>query len=275
MRLSPRTKTALLIAISTSLLLSSASAQEPPDATRPAEPGEKQLPASVPQSSIPMTSDTSRTNGKAIFTRFANDQKQIYTAPFQRRNLKWDVLFIACTGGLIAADKHITGSISHNDVSTSQAISNAGLYSTFAGTGIILVSGIVKNDDRATETGYLSFEAAANTLAVGAFTQVIAGRERPLEGQGNGRFWVDHNVDTSFFSLHSGMTWSMAGVIAHEYPRSWVRLLVYGTASTVSVTRVTGLKHFPSDVAVGGTVGYLIGQHIFHQHSKFLRFQRH
>lgn len=40
-------------------------------------------------------------------------------------------------------------------------------------------------------------------------------------------------------------------------------------ATTVSVTRVTGLKHFPADVAVGGVFGYLIGQHIFHAHSSF------
>jgi hypothetical protein len=41
---------------------------------------------------------------------------------------------------------------------------------------------------------------------------------------------------------------------------------LYGTAITVSVTRVTGLKHFPADVAVGGGFGYLIGQQIFRAH---------
>jgi membrane-associated phospholipid phosphatase len=58
----------------------------------------------------------------------------------------------------------------------------------------------------------------------------------------------------------------MASVVAHEYPKPWVRWLVYGTATTVSVTRVTGLKHYPSDVEVGGVFGYLIGQHIFNAH---------
>jgi membrane-associated phospholipid phosphatase len=73
-------------------------------------------------------------------------------------------------------------------------------------------------------------------------------------------------LGSSFPSAHSSFTWTMASVVAHEYPKPWVRWLVYGTATTVSVTRVTGLKHFPSDVAVGGAFGYLIGQQVFNAH---------
>jgi len=86
----------------------------------------------------------------------------------------------------------------------------------------------------------------------------------------HGRFWVNNAFDSSFPSQHSGLTWSMASVLAHEYPHPWVQFLAYGTATTVSVTRVTGLKHFPADVAVGAVFGYLIGQHVFHAHSRIL-----
>jgi len=41
-----------------------------------------------------------------------------------------------------------------------------------------------------------------------------------------------------------------------------------GTATAVSATRFTSLKHFPTDVVVGNTFGYLIGRHIFHAHCK-------
>jgi membrane-associated phospholipid phosphatase len=170
---------------------------------------------------------------------------------------------------LIAADKHVTGAIPHDTLSLSQNISDAGLYSTVATTGILLVSGVLKKNEHARETGILGFEAFANTLAVGAVTQLVAGRERPLEGAGHGRFWVNNSIDSSFPSMHSGLTWSMASVLVQEYPCPWVRLLAYGTATTVSVTRVTGLKHFPADVAVGGVFGYFIGQHMFRAHSRF------
>ena len=206
-----------------------------------------------------------------LIKRGARDQKEIYLAPLHRENLKWDALFLVATGGLIAADKHVTGALSHDNLSVSQHISDVGLYSSVATTGAMLVSGLIEKNEHARETGILGFEAFANTLAVSAVTQLIAGRERPLEGEGHGRFWVNNALDSSFPSMHSSLSWSMMSVVAHEYPRPWVQFLAYGTATTVSVTRVTGLKHFPADVAVGGVFGYFIGRHIFHAHSSFSR----
>jgi membrane-associated phospholipid phosphatase len=226
-------------------------------------------PGGPPQQDKKQTLCSSDRSLTALIKRGAVDQKQIYSAPFRRHNLKWDALFLIATAGLIAADKHVTAAMPHDNLSVSQHISDAGLYSTVATTGILLVSGIVKDNGRARETGTLGFEAFANTLAVSAVTQLVAGRERPLEGVGHGRFWVNNNIDSSFPSMHSGLTWSMASVLAHEYPRPWVQVLAYGTATTVSITRVTGLKHFPADVAVGGVFGYLIGQHMLRSHSRF------
>ncbi len=206
-------------------------------------------------------------NSAGFLHRGLQDQKEIYSAPFHRRNLKWDALFLLATGGLVAADRTVAGDLSHNHLALSQHISDIGLFSTMAATGALYLSGVAMNDEHARETGVLGVEALGNTLVVDAVTQVIAGRERPLEGSGHGRFLVRNTLNSAFPSQHSGLTWSMASVIAHEYPRPWVQILAYGAASTVSVTRMTGMKHFPADVAVGGVFGYLIGQHIFHAHS--------
>jgi hypothetical protein len=210
-----------------------------------------------------------------LIKRGAQDQKEIYSAPFHYRNLKWDALFLVATGGLIAADRHVPGAISHNHLAISEHISDVGLYSTMATTGVLYLSGIARKDEHARETGFLGFEALGNTLVVVAVTQLVAGRERPLEGSGHGRFWVNNALNSSFPSQHSGLAWSMASVLAHEYPQLWVQFLAYGTAATVSATRVTGLKHFPADVAVGGVFGYFIGQHIFRAHSHFFHSRPH
>jgi membrane-associated phospholipid phosphatase len=194
------------------------------------------------------------------------DQKEIYSAPFHRRNVKWDFLFLAATAGLIAGDRHISGALSRNHVDVSQHISDVGMYSIAASVAGLWLSSLKTEDAHARETGILAAEAFGNTAAAVGLTQWIAGRERPTEGSGNGRFWQNNALGSSFPSAHSGFTWTMASVVAHEYPKPWVRWLVYGTATTVSVTRVTGLKHFPSDVAVGGAFGYLIGQQIFNAH---------
>jgi hypothetical protein len=202
----------------------------------------------------------------SIFRRAVQDQKEIYTAPFHRRNLKWDLLFIVATGGLMAADRHISAAVSPDHASASQDISNVGLYAMTASVAGLWLSSLKTQDDHARETGFLAAEAFGNTAAVVGVMQLIAGRERPTEGNGSGGFWKDNALSSSFPSAHSSFTWTMASVVAHEYPKPWVRWLVYGTATTVSVTRVTGLKHFPSDVEVGGVFGYLIGQQIFNAH---------
>jgi membrane-associated phospholipid phosphatase len=58
----------------------------------------------------------------------------------------------------------------------------------------------------------------------------------------------------------------VAGVIAGEYPSRWVQLGTYSLASSVSLMRVLGQEHFPTDVLVGGAAGWLIGHYVFEKH---------
>ena len=66
-------------------------------------------------------------------------------------------------------------------------------------------------------------------------------------------------------SGHSITAWSFAHVVANRYPSWHTKLLVYGMAATVSVSRVLAREHFPSDVLVGSTMGYLIGGYVVHK----------
>ena len=219
-----------------------------------------QSPSSVPKGS--------QTGSESLWKRGLRDQKDIYTLPLRRRNLKWTALFLAGTAGLIAADKHISGEIGGEHADVSRTISDVGLYSMIGTVGILGISGWKTGDARQRETALLGGEAVTNSGVVLVATQLIAGRQRPLEGNGEGDFWKNNTLESSFPSGHSTITWTLASVVAHEYPSPWVQFLTYGAATTVSVTRVTGLKHFPADVAVGAVFGYFIGQHIFHSHCK-------
>jgi membrane-associated phospholipid phosphatase len=205
---------------------------------------------------------------KKTIRRFGKDQAEIYSAPFHRSNLKWDALFLAGTGVFIATDRQASRALPGNHFDISRNISTAGLYGTSAAAGVLWLSGLATHNEHAREAGTLSAEALANTVPVYAGLQLITGRERPIEGSGNGRFWRNNALNSSFPSGHALFTWSMASVIAHEYPRPWVKWLVYGTATAVSVTRFTGREHFPSDMVVGSALGYLIGRHIFQVHCK-------
>jgi membrane-associated phospholipid phosphatase len=205
---------------------------------------------------------------KKTLKRFEADQAGIYSAPFHRSNLKWDALFLVGTGVLIGTDRYTSGEVSKNHLKINRDISNAGFYGTFAVAGAFLLSGVATHNEHARETGVLSVEALVNSFPVYAGMQFIAGRERPNEGTGNGRFLRNNALSSSFPSGHALFTWSIASVIAHEYPRPWVKWLAYGTATIVSVERFTGREHFPSDVMVGSALGYLIGRHVFQAHCK-------
>jgi membrane-associated phospholipid phosphatase len=227
------------------------------------------LPTSFLMAGAPDSGNSAdESNAHRLFRRGLADQKAIYTLPLQRKNLKWTALFLAGTGGLIAADRHITGAIPSDHADVSRTISNVGLYSMLGTVGIIGLAGWRSGDDHERETALLSGEASAHSAVVLLLTRLITLRERPLDGNGHGDFWSKTSLDSSFPSGHSTFTWTLASVVAHEYPRPWVQALAYGTATTVSVTRVTGLRHFSADVAVGGVFGYFIGQHIFHAHCK-------
>jgi hypothetical protein len=57
-------------------------------------------------------------------------------------------------------------------------------------------------------------------------------------------------------------------VVAARYPGWRMRLAAYGLATTVSASRVMARQHFPSDVVVGSTLGYLIGGYVVHKHGE-------
>ena len=220
------------------------------------------------QDTVPSAPQTAPNSGGThrMLVRLAYDQEGLFTAPFERANLKWDAVFVAGTAALITTDKRTIGWTSNDHIDLSRNISNAGIYGMGAAAGAIWLTGVVTHDWHAQETGLLTAEALANAVPIYVGLQLLAGRERPNEGLGHGRFLQNHALNGSFPSGHALFAWTMASVISHEYPRRWVKILVYGTATAVSVTRFTGREHFASDVAVGSFLGYFIGRHFFHAH---------
>ncbi len=217
-----------------------------------------------PASTLPNAGDKRPGLISRTVRRGLQDQKQLYLAPFKRSNLKWDALFLAGTGAFLATDRQFSRALPTSHLDLSRNISNICLDSTAAALIGLWAYGIKTNNRHAKETGELELETLANTFLVYTPMQFAAGRERPEEGTGNGRFWIHGGFNTSFPAGHPMFTWTMASLVAHEYPRTWVKLLAYGAASSVSAGRFLGREHFASDIFVGSILGYLIGAHIFH-----------
>ncbi len=91
------------------------------------------------------------------------------------------------------------------------------------------------HEDNKIETGILAGEAAIDSLVPVYALKYGLGRERPLQGN------VQDNYRGQFFqggasmpSEHAAAAWSIASVIAHEYPGPLTSLFVYGLASAVA-----------------------------------------
>jgi len=198
--------------------------------------------------------------------RTLEDQKELYETPFKRSNFKWDALVLGGTAALIASDRHIEkhiGTAHYNFYQATSDVAIAGLGATLAG---VWVWGIKGDHPHAKETGVLELETLVNTFLIYTPMQLLAARQRPGEGNGNGDFWQHHNINTSFPGGHAMFTFAMATVVSHEYPQKWVQTLAYLAATTVTVTRFMARDHWSSDMFVGAALGIGIGSHIFHAH---------
>jgi membrane-associated phospholipid phosphatase len=131
--------------------------------------------------------------------------------------------------------------------------------------------GLLHNNSHQRETGILSGEAVLDAYIVQFGLKLMTWRERPMQNNAEGHFFQSSaGVDSSFPSNHSIIAWSSAAVVASEYHSPWVQLGVYSMATGVSLTRVMGREHFPTDVLIGSTAGWLIGRYVVHQHSQHL-----
>ena len=192
------------------------------------------------------------------FTHHLNDdQKHFWTLPARARkqDLKWILPAAGATAALIASDGWISKQVPDrpDQLDRSLRISNYSLYSLVAAGGGAFVLGQLSNNDHMRETGLLAGEAAINATAVTYAFKMATQRQRPYESNGGGSFFTG---GSSFPSEHSAIAWSVAGVIAHEYPGPLTKLAAYGLATAVSVSRVNARQHFASDVVIGGTLGW-------------------
>jgi membrane-associated phospholipid phosphatase len=201
----------------------------------------------------------------ANFVRqFGRDQDRIWTSPahFHKKDLRW---LLPAAGGaalLIATDgrnmqERIRTGISAQDHAV--AVSNLGLGGLAAIPAVLAWHGWRERDNDQQETAWMAARAVASAAAATELLQMVTLREKP-GSSGSARFFQSNLASASFPSLHSSSAWALASVLAHRYPGWLARTAFYGTAAAVSVSRVLGREHSPSDVVVGGALGWAIGR---------------
>jgi len=169
------------------------------------------------------------------------------------------------TAGTLATDTEFSKHLSNSPtrLSKSNSFSNYGLGAMGGLAGGLYLWGQMNHDDHKKETGLLAGEAAANSLVMVYAFKYAFGRERPLTDDYRGDF---RKGGDGFPSEHAAAAWSIASIVAHEYPGTLTQLMAYGMASAVSVSRLTAKQHFPTDVLIGSAIGWLNGEIVYRHH---------
>jgi PAP2 superfamily len=229
-----------------------------------------QSPISLPQAPQPAPDAPSIRN----FPRnFLYDQARIWTSPVRMNDSQAvaTVLFVAGAAALGAEDRHIMQN-HFLDPSTNNHANTAstGLTGLFIAAPVAFYGmGHMRQNTEFEQTGLLAGEAIVDSLAVNEVVKIASRRERPTQDDAKGKFFQSGvGFDSSFASDHSVVAWSSATVIASEYNGPLTKLTAYGLATGVSLTRVIGRDHFPSDVFVGSAIGWAIGRYVYHRHHR-------
>ena len=208
---------------------------------------------------------------KGLPLAILKDQIPIWTSPMRIRahDLIWLLPLGAATAVTLETDTDAMRDLPHNPSFNKDSVnaSNALLGSELAIPVTLYGVGLFQGNAHARETGILSGEALADSVVVDQVTKIIFRRERPLYNHAAGDFFSSNpGKNNSFPSSHSMLAWTVAGVVAGEYPSKWVQVGAYSLATSVSLMRVLGQEHFPTDVLVGGAAGWLIGHYVFRKH---------
>jgi membrane-associated phospholipid phosphatase len=192
----------------------------------------------------------------------------LWTSPLRIRqeDIKWLFPLGVGTAGFILIDRKVTEDVSEASGlrRPSNIVSQAGAGPLVAVPLSMIVLGHFSHNARTARAGSAGLEAFLHSGLIVQVIKTATNRERPNKTVGDGGFW---DGGKSFPSGHAITTWSFAAAMSDQYPdKKWVRISGYSVATAVSFARVGSLNHFPSDVLVGSSVGWLIGHYVSRHH---------
>ncbi len=205
---------------------------------------------------------------------FLRDQKNIwFVFPGQlAHGHHWVPLLgvSAVAAGLILADRHAMPYFrSHQG----QWDDTNDVFDSYITTGEVvalpvglLTAGYIRHDPREVDSALLATDAYGDSAIVDLAMKAVTRRDRPADIPApqpfTNTFFKAQLLGSSFPSGHAAAAFSVATVVARRYARKrWVPWACYGMAVAITLSRVPQLAHFPSDVFLGGALGYTMARY--------------
>ena len=232
------------------------------------------LSAALPDAPAPQTPSPDDVTIRNLPRNLLHDQWTIWSGPshIRTRDLKWLLPLAAATGIAFATDQHTMTQVVSHDPSFNQASTNTSnvLIGGWIAVPVAVYGfGLSRQDEHARQAGILTGESMVDGVVFDELLKLIFLRERPTVDNARGHFFLTSaGANGSFASEHSILAWSAASALAAEYPAHWTQFALYSAATGVSLTRMMGQQHFPSDVLVGSSIGWLIGHNVVRHHHK-------
>src|SRR5215831_17853507 len=202
--------------------------------------------------------------------RFLQEERELWTSPLRihQEDLKWLLPLGVGTAGFVLIDRKVSEDVSEEPAlqRPSNIVSQAGAGPLVAVPLSMIALGLFSHNARTVQAGGAGLEAFLHSGIIVQVLKTATNRERPNKTPGDGGFW---DGGKSFPSGHAITTWAFAAAMSDQYPdKKWVGVSGYSVATAVSLARVGSRNHFPSDVLVGSSLGWLIGHYVsrHHQH---------
>jgi membrane-associated phospholipid phosphatase len=235
------------------------------------------------------------------WTLMASDLKQQVTSPLHAKPRDWarTAAVVAAMGGILLADKPINRfAVDLRDksptvVNTSKYVTRfGGPYEVYTLAALGTYGFLFKNEKIKTTT-LLATQAYITSAVIFEAAKFLSGRQRPYyydaESHTNSPAWhgpfyqfkkdasgnkPDSYSYTSFPSGHTTLAFAAATVYAMEYAdRPAIKILSYGAASLIGLSRITENKHWASDVFIGGVLGHLIGRQVVNNYHRYAKIK--
>lgn len=195
-------------------------------------------------------------------SQFGHGLKAVPRSAVRPSNLRWELPILAATGVMIAkVDRPADNRIQSKSLQqTAGQWSNVGLGLELGSAAIAYSIGCGKHHSYLRDTGFKALAAMGAAGTADLVLKLAFDRQFPYTPNSTGKFW---GGGRSFPSGHSATSFAFAAVVAHRYPRNkWVKCGAYAFATGVSLSRYPAKKHYPSDILIGATLGYVTGTYL-------------